>query len=337
MKLDPEQLREVVVAYSCVALWIGLSAGVILFNKYLLSEYGFPYPVALTLMHMGFCSVVGITVVRGFEWVKSCNMETEQYMKSIVPIGALYALTLWLGNSAYLYLSVSFIQMLKALMPVSVFVVGVALGTEKWSNQTMMNMAVVTLGVMIASYGEINFVLIGVAVQLGSILCESTRLSLVQILLQRKGMKLNPFTTMYYISPACFGFLLVPFALLEAPKIQADLDLKFDPLLFFLNCCVALGLNLAVFLLIGKTSALTMNVAGVVKDWMLIGLSAILFSAPISAMSLEGYLLAFAGVCYYNYIKLQQMTGDGKQGIKPEAAPLKSSDSASKLEAGDKH
>lgn len=49
-------IDKAVVAYSCVALWISLSAGVILFNKYLLSSYGFPYPVALTLMHMGFCS-----------------------------------------------------------------------------------------------------------------------------------------------------------------------------------------------------------------------------------------------------------------------------------------
>lgn len=37
------------------------------------------------------------------------------------------------------------------------------------------------------------------------------------------------------------------------------------------------ALNMSVFLLIGKTSALTMNVAGVVKDWLLIGLSALLF------------------------------------------------------------
>ena len=33
--------------------------------------------------------------------------------RAIVPIGACYAITLWVGNSAYLYLSVSFIQMLK--------------------------------------------------------------------------------------------------------------------------------------------------------------------------------------------------------------------------------
>ncbi len=33
--------------------------------------------------------------------------------RTIVPIGALYSCTLWLGNAAYLFLSVSFIQMLK--------------------------------------------------------------------------------------------------------------------------------------------------------------------------------------------------------------------------------
>ena len=37
-----------------------------------------------------------------------------------MPIGVAFALVLWLGNAAYLYLSVSFIQMIKALMPLSV-------------------------------------------------------------------------------------------------------------------------------------------------------------------------------------------------------------------------
>lgn len=41
-----------------------------------------------------------------------------------------------------------------------------------------------TVGVGIASYGEINFVVIGVVLQLISVMTESTRLTLVQILLQ---------------------------------------------------------------------------------------------------------------------------------------------------------
>lgn len=42
--------------------------------------------------------------------VPSANLSRETYMKAIVPIGGLFAVTLWLSNAAYLYLSVSFIQ-----------------------------------------------------------------------------------------------------------------------------------------------------------------------------------------------------------------------------------
>ena len=51
---------------------------------------------------------------------------------------------------------------------------------------------VVTIGVAIASYGEINFVVIGVILQLISVATESTRLTLVQILLQVSSCILTP-------------------------------------------------------------------------------------------------------------------------------------------------
>ena len=38
-------------------------------------------------------------------------------LQNLSRAGLLYAASLWLSNSAYLYLSVSFIQMTKALMP----------------------------------------------------------------------------------------------------------------------------------------------------------------------------------------------------------------------------
>ena len=60
---------------------------------------------------------------------------------------------------------------------------------------------------------------------------------------------------------------------------------------------------MAVYLLIGKTSALTMNVAGVVKDWLLIFISSALFDAPITKLQLLGTGLGFVAVCYYNYSK----------------------------------
>ena len=52
MVLLPDAIRTC----GYVGLWITLSAGVILHNKWILTESGFPFPVALTMIHMAFCS-----------------------------------------------------------------------------------------------------------------------------------------------------------------------------------------------------------------------------------------------------------------------------------------
>lgn len=80
------------------------------------------------------------------------------------------------------------------------------------------------------------------------------------------------------------------------------------------------GLNMAVFLLIGKTSALTMNIAGVVKDWLLIGLSVVLFHSAVTSLNLGGYFLAFLAVCWYNYQKLQAAKAAVSAAPSPKAS-----------------
>ncbi len=84
-------------------------------------------------------------------------------------------------------------------------------------------------------------------------------------------------------------------------------NVRFPPALLLVNALCAFALNLAVFLLIGKTSALTMNIAGVIKDWLLIWFSFTVFQAPVTALNLAGYVFCCAGVFVYNYLKLQKM------------------------------
>jgi len=293
---------------SAVGIWIALSAGVILFNKYILSVYGFPFPIALTMIHMGFCSFLAFILVRVAKVVPGASVSRETYAKKITPIAALFALSLWCSNSAYIYLSVAFIQMLKAMSPVVVFVISCGFGIETYSHGMLANMVVITTGVMIASYGELNFNAFGFMVQCVAIVAESFRIVSVQMLLGRANLKLNSITTLYYVSPACFVFLLIPFVFLELPKLAYGLEITHSVHasagILLGNAFTAFLLNLSIYLLIGRTSALTLNVAGVVKDWILIGISALLFEAPVTTTQLLGYLLAFGGVCYYNYAKL---------------------------------
>lgn len=50
-----------------------------------------------------------------------------------------------------------------------------------------------------------------------------------------------------------------------------------------------------------------MNVAGVVKDWLLIALSWSVIKDRVTGINLLGYGLAFLGVCFYNHLKLQSL------------------------------
>lgn len=302
-------IKKILLSYTYVAVWIFLSFTVIVYNKYILDRklYNWPYPISLTMIHMGFCSSLAYLLVRVFKVVEPVSMSWELYLKSVVPIGLLYSLSLWLSNSAYIYLSVSFIQMLKALMPVAVYSIGVLVKKESFKSDTMANMVSISIGVAIAAYGEAKFDSWGVFLQLGAVAFEATRLVLIQILLTSKGITLNPITSLYYVAPCCLVFLSVPWIFVEFPVLRENSSFHFDYLIFGTNSVCAFALNLAVFLLVGKTSALTMNVAGVVKDWLLIAFSWSIIKDTVTPINLFGYGVAFLGVGYYNHSKLQAL------------------------------
>ncbi|KAG2422144.1 hypothetical protein HXX76_016251 [Chlamydomonas incerta] len=191
-------------------------------------------------------------------------------------------------------------------MPVTVFLTGMLLGTERYSFRYFANLMVVAIGVGAASYGEIHFNLLGFLVQMGSIATESFRLVLIQLLLQARGIKLNPVTTLYFIAPACFVFLCIPFAFIEAPKLVVLTNMEVPYAWIAFSCVAALALNMSVFLLIGRSSALTMNIAGVLKDCLLIALSVLMYGSSVTSLQLAGYAVALVGVTYYNILKIQQ-------------------------------
>lgn len=78
-----------------------------------------------------------------------------------------------------------------------------------------------------------------------------------------------------------------------------------------------------------------MNIAGVIKDWMLIFFSFYVFKAPVTRLNLAGYAFCCTGVAVYNWQKLQQLkkrqqqakdkSGDDdviRKGNDEEKAPL---------------
>ncbi|KAG7018545.1 putative sugar phosphate/phosphate translocator [Cucurbita argyrosperma subsp. argyrosperma] len=301
--------RPLVLTYLYLFIYILLSSGVILYNKWVLSPkyFNFPLPITLTMIHMGFSGAVAFFLVRVFKVVSPVKMTFEVYATCVIPISAFFASSLWFGNTAYLHISVAFIQMLKALMPVATFLMAGVCGTDKLRCDVFCNMLLISVGVVISSYGEIHFNVVGTVYQVTGIFAEALRLVLTQVLLQKKGLTLNPITSLYYIAPCSFVFLFVPWYLLEKPEMQVT-QIQFNFWIFFSNALCALALNFSIFLVIGRTGAVTIRVAGVLKDWILIALSTVIFpESTITALNITGYAIALCGVLMYNYLKVKDV------------------------------
>ena len=98
---------------------------------------------------------------------------------------------------------------------------------------------------------------------------------------------------------------------------------SFQPLVLTLNSLCTFALNLSVFLVIQHTSALTIRVAGVVKDWVVVLLSALLFAdTKLTVINIFGYaignklMLLLAFLSFMFVVQILYADGTGLDGRK---------------------
>ena len=158
-------------------LWISLGISMIMFNKVLLAPeeqggYGFGYPFFLTGCHMCFATICTQALYRFTPLLKSAKegkiSSWGMYWYRVFPLALFFSLGLVLGNSAYKYLSVSYIQMMKSCLPIPTLMVSWMLGREGAtgpSRTTIVLVLFITFGAVVSSLGELNFDTVGFILQ----------------------------------------------------------------------------------------------------------------------------------------------------------------------------
>ena len=294
-------------AWFYMVQWITLSCMMILLNKAILSSTGLSFPLFLTSWHMFLSTVVTRIMARlpstaaMLPAVQDGRVTPKIFIERIVPVSVLFALSLALGNQAYLYLSVSFIQMLKAFTPVAVLMAGSVFGIEKPTVVQLSIVLAISLGVSITAVGELRFSTLGFMFQLGGILAEASRLVLADKVL--KELKLDSLSAIYYIAPVSFATIAMGFLLFESDRFPwFDACTTHAPVLL-LNGVAAFALNIAIVLLISHTSALVLSLGGIFKDILLVLFSYLFFSAPVTPLQLFGYVIALASMNLYKDYK----------------------------------
>ncbi|KAG5998085.1 hypothetical protein E4U43_002499 [Claviceps pusilla] len=284
-----------------ITLWIFISNCTILFNKWLIDTKGFP--ILLTCWHLVFATIATQILARTTTLLdsrKQIFLTPRIYCRTILPIGIFYSGSLVCSNVVYLYLSVPFIQMLKAAAPVAVLFTSWAWKVAEPNLASFLNVLWIVAGVALASVGEIHFSLVGFLYQMGGIVFEAIRIIMIQVLLSGDGMKMDPLVGLYYFAPVCAAMNILVAIPGELPSFTwaAASNVGFGML--FLNASIAFLLNVTSVFLIGRTSGLVMTLTGIFKNILLILVSILIWSTKITFMQTIGYAIALAGLTYYS-------------------------------------
>ncbi|PQQ12550.1 putative sugar phosphate/phosphate translocator [Prunus yedoensis var. nudiflora] len=298
--------KQAIFISSLVILWYSSNIGVLLLNKFLLSNYGFRFPIFLTMCHMAACAILSYISIVFLKIVPLQTLKSKSQFVKIATLSIVFGSVVG-GNISLRYLAVSFNQAVGATTPffTALFAYLATLKREAWV--TYAALVPVVTGVVIASGGEPSFHFFGFVMCISATAARAFKSVLQGILLSSEGEKLNSMNLLLYMSPIAI-LVLLPAALIMEPNV-VDVTLllgrehKFMWLLLLVNSVMAYSANLSNFLVTKHTSALTLQVLGNAKGAVAVVISILLFKNPVTVIGIGGYMITVAGVVAYGEAK----------------------------------
>ncbi|XP_004506656.1 probable sugar phosphate/phosphate translocator At5g05820 [Cicer arietinum] len=290
-----------------VISWYTSNIGVLIMNKYLLTNYGYKYPVFLTMCHMMLCSVFSYVAISVLDIVPLQSVQSKNQLFKICGLSVVFCFSVVCGNVSLNYIPVSFNQAIGATTPffTAVFAYVVSRKREAWV--TYGTLLPVVAGVIIASGGEPSFHLFGFIICVLSTAARAFKSVLQAILLSSEGEKLNSKNLLLYMAPIAMLVLLPATLLMEGNVIRITVELAREDIriiwYLILSSSLAYFVNLTNFLVTKYTSALTLQVLGNAKGAVAVVISILIFQNPISMIGMCGYVLTIIGVILYSETK----------------------------------
>ncbi|KAI8984341.1 triose-phosphate transporter family-domain-containing protein [Mycotypha africana] len=217
----------------------------------------------------------------------------------------LYTINIAISNVSLNLVSVPFHQVVRAMTPVFTVIISIMFLKKTYPAKIYYSLLPVVFGVAFATSDEYSFTYMGFFLTvLGAVLAAVK--TIVTNRVQVGRLKLAPLDLLFRMSPLAFIQCII-YAyftgelqdVMQFSSQNMTADLAFG---LFFNGLIAFGLNIVSFTANKKTSALTMTVAGNVKQVLSIILSVVIFDYAVTLMNSFGILLTLVGGAWYGYV-----------------------------------
>ncbi|XP_029902170.1 solute carrier family 35 member E3 [Myripristis murdjan] len=289
------------------------SISIVFLNKWIYVHHGFPN-MTLTLVHFSV-TWLGLFACRRLDVFAPKRLQVRRVLGLALSFCGFVVFTnLSLQNN-----SVGSYQLAKAMTTPVIILIQSACYRKSFSTAIKLTLVPITLGVILNSYYDVRFNLLGALFASLGVLV--TSLYQVWVGAKQHELQVNSMQLLYYQAPLSSGFLLCLVPFFEPLTGEGGI---FGPwslsavVMVLLSGVVAFLVNLSIYWIIGNTSAVTYNMFGHFKFCITLIGGYLLFQDPLSLNQALGILCTLAGILAYTHLKLaEQEEGKSRLAQRP--------------------
>uniref|UniRef100_A0A1B0B8N5 Sugar phosphate transporter domain-containing protein n=1 Tax=Glossina palpalis gambiensis TaxID=67801 RepID=A0A1B0B8N5_9MUSC len=282
-------MQMAIGSLATILLYLTLSICLIFYQKALIKELKFP--LSIVCYHL-VTKLILATCVRA---IYRCHMEKTRVqldwhtsVRKMAPTGIASGIDIGFSNWGLELVPISLYTMTKSSTIVFILIFAILLGLEKKNWSLVFIVSLIAVGLFMFTYKSTQFDALGFIFILVASLSGGIRWSLAQFIMQKSKLGLhNPIDMIYHMQPWMILSLL-PFLI------------AFEVLAFFME--------VSEFLVLSKTSSLTLSIAGIFKDIFQLALAVELNGDQLTLINVLGLIVCLAGICCHLLHKYSMLT-----------------------------
>ncbi|XP_023296736.2 solute carrier family 35 member C2 [Lucilia cuprina] len=321
---DSRLMQMAICSLLTILLYLLLSICLTFYQKALIKELNFPLTIVsyhLVLKFIMASSARGI--YKAVVGKSRIQLDCRTSVRKMAPTGLASGIDIGFSNWALALVSVSLYTMTKSSTIVFILIFAILLGLEKKSWSLVFIVGLIAVGLFMFTYKSTQFDTLGFIFILVASLCGGIRWSLAQFVMQKSKLGLhNPIDMIYHMQPWMIAALL-PFVIIFEGKglikILENMSNYPDSTIYMVLLKISAGATLAFFMevsefmVLSKTSSLTLSIAGIFKDIFQLVLAVEYNGDQLSLINALGLVVCLAGICchvihkYSTLTKLQEL------------------------------
>lgn len=290
---------------AAMALNFMSSVSIVIVNKLVMDKYGFHFAVTLTAFHLWSTFLLLLLTAKcGVFEIKRLPV------RDVAKLAAGTMGFICLTNLSLQHNSVGFYQVMKVMTTPTVVMIEAMVYQKYLENKLKLSLVPVCVGVILTTVTDFRLNVTGTLYAVAGVIVTS----FYQIwsgTLQR-SLDCNALQLQTYVAPLAAMFILPLMPLLDMYDVN-DLHSIWYYNWTLRNACViavtgffGFLVNVSIFLVIGRSSAVSYNILGHCKTVVVLLSDFVLFGRPKSFKSSVGIVLTLVGVFWYTSLKLEK-------------------------------